>query len=238
LAGKEPADIADAVARSLVGQKASPAQLQRLIDSIAALHKDSYIKSLKATVSQVVLVDISLIEAPAHFIVGADDRLTPPAMHQEMAAKDAGAPVSVLPDAGHLSNIENCPGLQCSSARMAAAARSARKLIDLYLSRDIELARKSGRIEVGSVLVARDIVLGSIFYGIETMLTEPTRDNHAEHMLRCVLIGFGLKPKEAEAIAFMPLPTPGSVEGPIFSRLEPVKPASRAAKRRAKTAAA
>ncbi|MDM0001755.1 alpha/beta fold hydrolase [Variovorax sp. J22P240] len=107
LAGKEPADIADAVARSLVGPKATPAQLQQLVDSIAALHKGSYIKSLQATVDQVVLGDISLIAAPAHFVVGADDRLTPPAMHHEMAAKMGGAPVSVLPDAGHLSNIEN-----------------------------------------------------------------------------------------------------------------------------------
>jgi len=107
LAGKEPADIADAVARSLVGPKATPAQLQQLMDSIAALHKASYIKSLQATVDQVVLGDISRIAAPAHFVVGADDRLTPPAMHHEMAAKMGGAPVSVLPDAGHLSNIEN-----------------------------------------------------------------------------------------------------------------------------------
>jgi len=109
LAGKEPADIADAVARSLVGPKATQAQLQQLIDSIAALHKESYIKSLQATVNQVVLGDISLIRAPAHFVVGADDRLTPVAMHHEMAAKLGGAPVTVLPDAGHLSNIENAP---------------------------------------------------------------------------------------------------------------------------------
>jgi len=109
LAGKKPADIADAVARSLVGPKATQAQLQQLIDSIAALHKESYIKSLQATVNQVVLGDISLIRAPAHFVVGADDRLTPVAMHHEMAAKLGGAPVTVLPDAGHLSNIENAP---------------------------------------------------------------------------------------------------------------------------------
>jgi len=56
---------------------------------------------------QVVLGDISQIAAPAHFVVGADDRVTPPAPHHEMAAKMGGAPVSVLPDAGHLSNIEN-----------------------------------------------------------------------------------------------------------------------------------
>jgi 3-oxoadipate enol-lactonase len=115
LAGKEPADIAEAVARSLVGPKASAAHLQRLIDSIAALHKDSYIKSLEATVNQVVLGDISLIDAPAHFIVGADDRLTPPAMHEEMAAKLRGAPVSVLPGAGHLSNIENATAFNAAA---------------------------------------------------------------------------------------------------------------------------
>ena len=107
LAGKEPRDIADAVARSLVGPNARPEHLQQLVDSIAALHKDSYIKSLQATVEQVVLGDISSISAPAHFIVGADDSLTPVAMHHEMAAKMGGAAVSVLPRAGHLSNIEN-----------------------------------------------------------------------------------------------------------------------------------
>ena len=62
-------------------------------DSIAALHKGSYIKSLEATVAQVDLGDIAAIRAPAHFIVGAEDPLTPPAMHHEMAAKLGGAPV-------------------------------------------------------------------------------------------------------------------------------------------------
>lgn len=107
LAGKEPADIAPAVARSLVGRKARPEHLQQLVDSISALHKDSYIKSLQATVDQVVLGDISKITAPAQFVVGADDSLTPVAMHRAMAAKMGGAPVSVVADAGHLSNIEN-----------------------------------------------------------------------------------------------------------------------------------
>ena len=106
LAGKEPRDIADGVARSLIGPHASEEHLQELIASIASLHKESYIKSLQATVGQVDLGDISAIAAPAHFIVGADDPLTPPAMHDAMAAKLRGAPVSVLPRAGHLSNIE------------------------------------------------------------------------------------------------------------------------------------
>jgi 3-oxoadipate enol-lactonase len=107
LAGKEPSDIADPVARSLIGPHATAEHLDELRRSIASLHKASYIKSLEATVAQVDLGDISVITAPAHFVVGEDDPLTPPAMHHEMAAKMGGAQVSVLPRAGHLSNIEN-----------------------------------------------------------------------------------------------------------------------------------
>jgi AcrR family transcriptional regulator len=96
------------------------------------------------------------------------------------------------------------------------------QLIDLYLTRDLELAVKEKRVVVDNVAVARDIVLGSIFYGIETMLTEPTRDHHPEQILRSVLTGLGLKAAEADAIAFMPLPDlPSAVEGTIFSRLRP-----------------
>jgi 3-oxoadipate enol-lactonase len=115
LAGKEPIDIAEAVARTLVRAHARPEHLQQLIDSIAALHKESYIKSLQATVDQAVLGDISKIIAPAHFIVGAEDSLTPVAMHHEMAAKMGGAPVSVLPDAGHLSNIESAAAFNAAA---------------------------------------------------------------------------------------------------------------------------
>ncbi len=115
LAGKEPRDIADAVARSLVGPHATAEHLQELVESIASLHKASYIKSLQATVDQVDVGDIRVIAAPAHFIVGADDPLTPPEMHFEMAAKLGGAPVSVLPRAGHLSNIENGAGFNAAA---------------------------------------------------------------------------------------------------------------------------
>ena len=97
------------------------------------------------------------------------------------------------------------------------------QLVDAYLTRDLSQAYRVKRIQVDSLLVARDIVLGSIFYGIETMLTEPTQADHPEHVMRSVLLGFGLSPKEAEAVAFIPLPSLGVIEGPIFSRLKPMK---------------
>jgi AcrR family transcriptional regulator len=99
------------------------------------------------------------------------------------------------------------------------------QLIDVYLTRDLESAQSSGRLKVDSVRVARDLVLGAIFYGIETMLAEPTLESHPEQIVRCVLVGLGLSPSEAETIAFMPLEIPGSVEGPIFSGLKPAKAA-------------
>ena len=48
-------------------------------------------------------------------------------------------------------------------------------LIDRVLTRDLGNAVKAKQVVVNDLLVARDLVLGAIFYGIETMLTEPTQ---------------------------------------------------------------
>ncbi|WP_367848331.1 TetR/AcrR family transcriptional regulator [Rhodoferax sp. WC2427] len=110
------------------------------------------------------------------------------------------------------------------------------QLIDVYLNRDLLEAIAQQRLKIDNVRVARDVVLGTIFFGIETMLTEPTHDHHPEQMMRCVLTGFGLPEAEAEAIAFAPLPLLGDVQGPIFSRLTPVSAGPAAAKRARKPA--
>lgn len=98
------------------------------------------------------------------------------------------------------------------------------QLIDLYLTRDLNEALKKKRIALPDVLVARDIVLGSIFYGIETMLTEPTHDQHAEQLVATFLRGMGISAREANEIASMPMPDLDSVGGPIFSGLQPAPP--------------
>jgi AcrR family transcriptional regulator len=112
------------------------------------------------------------------------------------------------------------------------------QLIDVYLNRDLLEAIAQQRLKIDNVRVARDVVLGTIFFGIETMLTEPTHDHHPEQMMRCVLTGFGLPEAEAEAIAYAPLPLLGDVQGPIFSRLTPVSASPVAAKRGRKPATA
>lgn len=66
------------------------------------------------------------------------------------------------------------------------------QLIDVNLNRDLLAAIARQRLKIDNVRVARDVVLGTIFFGIETMLTEPTHDLHSEQMMCCVLTGFGL----------------------------------------------
>ncbi|MGE3921512.1 MAG: alpha/beta fold hydrolase [Lautropia sp.] len=109
LAGKSPRDIAPAVVAGLAGPKATDAMRAQLIESVAALHKDSYLKFLHATIEQDTIGDLDFITAPAHFVVGEFDALTPPELTRRMAGqiRHSQVRVSVLPDAGHLSNIEN-----------------------------------------------------------------------------------------------------------------------------------
>lgn len=93
------------------------------------------------------------------------------------------------------------------------------KLLDVYLTRDIAMGMAQGRFAAANALVARDIVLGSIFYGIETLITEPAHRHHTEYMMCTVLHGMGLAEDEARSIAFMPLPEIRDLDGPIFSQL-------------------
>ncbi len=93
------------------------------------------------------------------------------------------------------------------------------KLLDQYLCRDIALGVGARRFKITNEVVVRDIMLGSIFFGIETLLTEKNQDNHVEDMMHLVLIGLGLRKQEAHDIAYMPLPDTGPVVGPIFQTL-------------------
>jgi pimeloyl-ACP methyl ester carboxylesterase len=67
--------MAEPLARSLLSANAGPAHFERLVDSVAALHKASYIKTIEATMGYDRAVDISTISVPVQLIYGAEDRL-------------------------------------------------------------------------------------------------------------------------------------------------------------------
>jgi len=106
LAGREPRDIAEPVARSLSGPNITPEAFGKLVDSISRLHKESYIKTIESSVANDRADLYSPITVPTLVVVGSHDPLTPPAMAREIAARIAGARLHVIEDAGHLSNIE------------------------------------------------------------------------------------------------------------------------------------
>jgi 3-oxoadipate enol-lactonase len=104
--GKEPKDIAPTVAKTLLSTGASPAHYERLVASMAALHKESYIKAIEAMTRYEPVAKLTEVHVPTLVVVGDQDRLTPPEVAREMAAAIPGAQLVVLRDAGHLSNIE------------------------------------------------------------------------------------------------------------------------------------
>ncbi len=54
--------------------------------------------------------ELAAIAVPTLVIVGEDDRLSPPDVARDMQARIPGSELVVLPDAGHLSNIEAAAG--------------------------------------------------------------------------------------------------------------------------------
>ena len=75
-------------------------------DSMTRLHKESYIKSIEATVRMDVRSDLGNIRVPTLVVVGGADRLTTVEMAQEITSEIPGAELAVIADAGHLVNIE------------------------------------------------------------------------------------------------------------------------------------
>ncbi len=104
--GKEPKDIAGPVAKTLIGPNASKDAFEALVDSMSRLHKESYIKSIEASVTMDVRTDLGNIKVPTLVVVGSADRLTTVDAARSIAGDIPGAELSIIDNAGHLVNIE------------------------------------------------------------------------------------------------------------------------------------
>lgn len=104
--GKTFADLAPALIDSLVSEHCSEEAREDLRQSILGLRVEPYLTTLRASLTFDRGADLSSIEAPVQLIFGAEDRLTPPSIGQEMVDRVPGAQLAVLEGAGHLSNLE------------------------------------------------------------------------------------------------------------------------------------
>jgi 3-oxoadipate enol-lactonase len=114
--GKTPAEIAPDIARGLLGPTATEAVYRRLVASMAALHVESYMKTVEASTRFDRRGALAAIRAPTLLIFGSEDRLYKPEIGRVMQAAIPGAALVVVPGAGHLVNLE-------APAAFAAALR-------------------------------------------------------------------------------------------------------------------
>ncbi len=85
---------------------AHPEVMQRIGDLIRATPVAGYVGCAQAIAGIDITDRLHEVKAPTLVIVGADDGGTPPSMSQEIAAAIPGARLEIIPDASHLSNIE------------------------------------------------------------------------------------------------------------------------------------
>ena len=74
---------------------------------MSKLHKESYLKTIDASMSTFHDHIFSKIDVPTLILVGEKDTLTPPSMALEIHKLIKNSKFSIIEEAGHLINIEN-----------------------------------------------------------------------------------------------------------------------------------
>lgn len=93
-------------AKRLISPRARPGAFEDLVASLRAVHRESYLKTVEASVAQDLAAPIENIRAPTLVVTSDEDRLYPPAIAQDMVRRIPGASLAVIEGAGHLSNLE------------------------------------------------------------------------------------------------------------------------------------
>lgn len=92
--------------RRVLGANPRTGVFEELVASQAALHRDSYLKTLEASVAQDRAAPLEEIRVPTLVITGTEDQVYPPAMARDIARRIPGAQLVEIEGAGHLSNLE------------------------------------------------------------------------------------------------------------------------------------
>jgi 3-oxoadipate enol-lactonase len=106
LNGETPATLASTLVEEIIGPNATTAARAELTASLAALHTDSYLKTLEMATRFTDFPDFATIDVPTLVVVGSEDRIAPPHIARAMAEAIPGAELTVIEGAGHISNVE------------------------------------------------------------------------------------------------------------------------------------
>jgi len=89
-------------------QPNAPDALKReVIENMSRIDKQSYKWAAEAVWTPDYRADLASITVPALVVVGEHDKLTPLKLSEELSANIPDAKLKVIPDAGHISNVDN-----------------------------------------------------------------------------------------------------------------------------------
>jgi len=112
-AGQVPADFAPAVVDVIAGPTASEQVREQLLSSMSGIDANTYRDALTCFTNPPERFDFSRLTMPVLFMTGEHDRLAPAAEIRRVAkrvadnAQPADVQFEIIPDAGHVCNLEN-----------------------------------------------------------------------------------------------------------------------------------
>lgn len=101
------ADFANAMVRAIMAPETPEAIRAEGVDAMRRARTEGLALCARLIGAHDGLADLPRIAAPTLVLVGEKDGETPPSYSAEIAARIDGAHMQVIPDAGHLSNVEN-----------------------------------------------------------------------------------------------------------------------------------
>lgn len=104
--GKEPSSLVAPMLKALLGKNPPQSAVLNIEDSIGALRKYSYIKSIEAIVEFDSSDVMSMITVPVLLIGSTRDKVTPVESMLSMSKNIHGSQLYIFDDVGHLSNLE------------------------------------------------------------------------------------------------------------------------------------
>lgn len=107
ISGMPLADYGRAYAQETLLPNTDRAKHEALASSIGGMRQDAYLQTMRSIFTDDVSDCMRKMNIPVRVIVGSEDRRTPLAMSERIAALIENADLVVLDDAAHLANLDN-----------------------------------------------------------------------------------------------------------------------------------
>lgn len=115
-------DLAEARVDMLLGSAATGSLRGEVVETMGAIDADAYRVGAEAVWLADQRARVRAIAVPTLVLCGTEDRITPPALSEELAGLVAGATLELIEAAGHLANAEQPAAFNTAIDRFLADA--------------------------------------------------------------------------------------------------------------------